>query len=463
LRISYINHLRGGVTLEQAIGQPVRGFIAPEDYEAFENAVNRALLTGKTCSYIAKGSRSVTRRGAAYYESHAVPIDNGDGRRAVCIIATDVSEHFARAAALVESEEKLRIAVEATGIGLLTFDAVTDRLEWNERLVEMTGWTPSSAGEYFARVVHPEDCARVAGALDRARSGDPPFLEHRIVRPDGEVRWMLPFGSATKDEDGRLLRITGGVLDVTARRMTDEHLRKAQKLDAVGSLSAGIAHNLNNMLAVILPALERATRGPAPTQADMLQDALHAARRTAELVAQLMTFAGHGQSSSVAPRDLGPIVERVVSMCQHTFERQARIESSLAANIAKVTCDATAIEQVVVNLLINARDATVEAQREDPCIRVELSEVETKSPEGLTGRYARIVVKDNGIGMTDMVKQRLFEPFFTTKEIGRGTGLGLATSYGVVRDHGGFITIESQPGMGTTAAVFLPLAHGPTA
>jgi signal transduction histidine kinase len=150
-------------------------------------------------------------------------------------------------------------------------------------------------------------------------------------------------------------------------------------------------------------------------------------------------------------------------MCQHTFERQARIESSLAANIAKVTCDATAIEQVVVNLLINARDATVEAQREDPCIRVELSEVETKSPEGMTGRYARIVVKDNGIGMTDMVKQRLFEPFFTTKEIGKGTGLGLATSYGVVRDHGGFITIESQPGMGTTAAVFLPLAHGPTA
>jgi len=93
---------------------------------------------------------------------------------------------------------------------------------------------------------------------------------------------------------------------------------------------------------------------------------------------------------------------------------------------------------------------------------VELSEVETKSPEGVTGRYARIVVKDNGIGMTDTVKQRLFEPFFTTKEIGKGTGLGLATSYGVVRDHGGFITIESQLGVGTTAAVFLPLAHGPT-
>lgn len=462
LRIKYINHLRSGVTLDQVIGQPVRGFIAPDDYEAFEKAVNRALLTGEQCSYLAKGSRSVTRSGAAYYECHAVPIDNGDGRRAVCIIATDVSEDRARAAALAESEEKLRVAVEATGIGLSMLDMTTGLVEWNERLVEMIGRKPSTAREYIEHIVHPEDRAKAGEALAIAHDGSPLFLEHRIVRPDGQVRWMLPFGSVTRDEHGRAVRLTGGMLDTTERRKTEEHLRKAQKLDAVGSLTAGIAHNFNNMLAVIIPALERSMKGAPPAQTEMLGDALHAARRTTELVAQLMTFAGYGRSSPVAPRELGPIVNRAVSMCRRTFERETRIEASIDPSVAQVACDAMAIEQVVVNLLINARDAIVEAESEDPCIRVELTEVEARPPEapnGTHGRYARISITDNGIGMTEAVKQRLFVPFFTTKDIGKGTGLGLATSYGVLRDHGGFMTIDSQRGEGTVATVFLPVGE----
>jgi len=463
LRIQYINHLRAGITLEQTIGRPAREFVAPEDLEQFQAAVDRALLTGEPCRYMARGTHAVTRGGAAYYEGHAVPIDNGDGSRGVCIIATDVSEHMARADALAESEEKLRIAVEATGVGLFTWDAAADRLEYNQRFVDMVGCAPASSSEYMARVVHPEDRPRVSGARDSAATGSPIFVEHRVVRPDGEVRWMMPFGSVAKVGSGGA-RLTGGMLDVTARRLTEEHLRKAQRLDAVGSLTAGIAHNFNNMLAIILPALELSEKSAAPERMATMADAVHAARRAAELVAQLMTFAGRGRASSVTPHDLAPVVERAVSMCQRSFPNDIRIDMSIEPHAHLVDCDPMAIEQVVVNLLINARDAVLDAAGVQPSIAVELSEVDASPPDasapGLV-RHVRIMVRDNGIGMSDAVKQRLFEPFFTTKGAGRGTGLGLATSYGVVREHGGFITFESRGGSGTTAAVFLPFAATP--
>jgi PAS domain S-box-containing protein len=457
-RISYINHLRGGVTLQQVLGRPVREFIAPEDFERWQIAVQQALHTGERSSYLARGSRAVTANGAAYYEGHAVPIDNGDGRRGVCIVATDVSEHVARAQALQESEEKLRVALEATGLGLWTWDIANDRAEWDQQMIDMMGCEPLLPDAYIARVVHEDDRARMLSDLSEARKGRPTFLEHRIVRPDGQVRWMLPCGRVTKDEHGHVVRITGGTLDVTTQRLVDERLREAQKMDAVGNLTAGVAHNFNNMLAVIVPSLELAQRNADADQRRLFEDATHAARRATELVTQLMKFAGQRRALRVAPHDLAHVLQRAVSMCQRTFERQVQIEMAIDPGCAKVACDPMAIEQVVVNLLINARHAVIETGRIESRIVVEMSEVETTRPDAPTGaseRFVRIRVQDNGVGMTDAVKQRLFEPFFTTKRYGQGTGLGLATSYGIVRDHGGFITLESQPDLGTMATILL--------
>jgi PAS domain S-box-containing protein len=464
-RITYINHLRGGLTLDQVIGRPVREFIAPDDSERFEHAVAEALRTGKVCKYTVKGSHSVNSRGAAHYEGQAVPMDNGDGRRTVCFVVSDVSEQVERAHALARSEEKLRVAVEATGIGLWTWDVENDRVDWDERMVELVGSAPMSTREYLARVVHPDDRARMAGEIGDAGAGRPSFLEHRIVRPDGQVRWFLPCGRISKDEQGRVARMTGGTLDVTAQRLFDERLRKAQKLDAVGSLTAGVTHNFNNMLAVIIPALELSLRRAPPGETQMIEDAMHAARRATELVSQLMTFAGQRGALEAEPHDLAKVLERAASMCRRTFERQVRLETGFD-DCGPVACDPMAIEQVAVNLLINARDAVIESARVDPQIRLELSETLATRPDApgrKPERYARIRVQDNGVGMAEAVKQRLFEPFFTTKPAGKGTGLGLATSYGIVRDHGGFITFESQAGAGSTAAVFLPLTREATA
>jgi PAS domain S-box-containing protein len=336
-RISYINHLRGGLSLEQVMGRPVREFIAPEDFAAYERALEAAFRTGKPSGYIAKGVNPVNEGGLACYACEVVPIDHGDGRRAVCIVATDVTERY----------------------------------------------------------------------------------------------------------------------------LAEERLRNAQKLDAVGSLTAGIAHNFNNMLAVILPVLEASVGSATPPARELTEDALHAAKRARDLVWQLMTFAGQQRRAS-SSQELSTIVDRAVSMCRRTFERQVQIDASIERVGARVVCDPTAIEQMLVNLLINARDAVTDARRDVPRIAVDLSdgcELPANAPDPGNGRrYVRIRVRDNGMGMSDAVKQRVFEPFFTTKLPGKGTGLGLATSYAIARDHGGVIMLESENGAGTTFSVFLPCA-----
>jgi PAS domain S-box-containing protein len=456
-RITYINRLRGGVTLQQVIGRPAREFVAPGDIERWQAAIDEVLRTGQPCSYLVKGSHQVTRAGLAHYEGHAVPIEAADGGRAVCIVALDVSEHVARADALQASEHKLRIAVAATGIGLWTWDVARDRVEWSERLVEIMGCEPMSPAEYLERMVHPDDRAGVREAIHDVRSGRTALAAHRIVRPDGEVRWLMPCGQLIHrdDETGQMI---GGFLDVTVHRQIDTHLQKAQKLDAVGNLTAGVAHNFNNMLAIMLPALERTLSKATDQDKGMLQDALHAANRAAELVTQLMTFSGQRAPSPHQPIDLAEVVTRAVSMCRRTFERRVKIESSVASDRAPVACDPAALEQVLVNLLINARDAVNAAGRSDPRICVELAAVDMghpAAPGGAKQRYMRLRVTDNGVGMSDAIKQRLFEPFFTTKELGKGSGLGLATSYGIVRDHGGFIAIDSEAGRGTSVEVLL--------
>jgi CheY-like chemotaxis protein len=171
-----------------------------------------------------------------------------------------------------------------------------------------------------------------------------------------------------------------------------------------------------------------------------------------------MTFSGQRAPSPHQPIDLAEVVARAVSMCRRTFERRVKIESSVASDRAPVACDPAALEQVLVNLLINARDAVNAAGRSDPRICVELAAVDMghpAAPGGAKQRYMRLRVTDNGVGMSDAIKQRLFEPFFTTKELGKGSGLGLATSYGIVRDHGGFIAIDSEAGRGTSVEVLL--------
>jgi CheY-like chemotaxis protein len=213
------------------------------------------------------------------------------------------------------------------------------------------------------------------------------------------------------------------------------------------------------MLMALLPNLELAARRAPSDLAPLLHDAQRSAARAAEVVGQLMTYAGSRRASARRAEPLGDLVARTLSLARTTFDARITVEVQAGAGVVAMV-DATQIEQALLNLLINARDALTDTATITPTIAVEVGGVAEGAPEleGRAGRWARLRISDNGVGMSPETLQRLYEPFFTTKETGKGTGLGLATTHGIVRDHGGFIACRSEPGRGTTFSLYLPAA-----
>jgi PAS domain S-box-containing protein len=358
---------------------------------------------------------------------------------------------------LVETQQKLALALKATELGLWSWDSETNQIVWDDRMRLLHGYeAPLAPSVYLEKLVHPEDRHTLETLLRALSSGTFPQTSYRIVRPDGSVRWVLLVGQATLDESGRLRRVMGGSLDVTRQRELEEQLRKSQKMTAITSLTAGIAHNFNNMLAVILPILEFAT-GLVPRQHQrLLHDATHAAQRAAELVEQLMTYAGH---STTAHRrkvcDVDELVRAAVSICRRAFDAHIQVKIKQSGTPLSVVCNPGQVEQVIVNLLLNARDAINEANTEKGIITVRVrASADTAS---VSQGFVCIDVSDNGCGLSAEARAHLFEPFFTTKSIGKGTGLGLATSYAIARDHGGLLTCPTSSRRGTQFTLRLPL------
>ena len=226
----------------------------------------------------------------------------------------------------------------------------------------------------------------IAKALD---TGVYPDFEHRIVRPDGTHRYLLAKGAVTRGADGSFAKIIGGCLDITERREAEERQRQSQKLEAIGQLSAGIAHNFNNLLMAILPNLDLAMVGANAETRELLEAAQGAALRAAELVRQLTTFAGRARPAPRRPEDIREVVERTMAICRRAFDREIELNVTLPAEPAFVVGDPTLLEQALLNILINARDALTEAQVEAPCVRIEVARISASADEI---RSARAVV-----------------------------------------------------------------------
>jgi PAS domain S-box-containing protein len=404
----------------------------------------------------------------ARYHTEVAFLADANGLPGVLLFAMDVTARFDREQQLIEREATLRVAVDATGLALWSTDTVTGAISWSDRMHEITGMKePVGLDAYLARV-HPDDVPQVKRSVAiLERTGVLDGLPHRLIRPDGSVHWITSLGRALRNERGDVTKIVGGSLDLTAQRETEGELQHANKMEAVGQLAAGIAHNFNNMLTAILPTLDLLGFHVPEEDLPLVEGASHAGRRAAEMVRQLMTFAGgRGPARNHSrPERVGEVVGRAIAMCRHGFGPRIRISESFAdaADDAWVE-DAGQIEQALVNILINARDALNEASQGAPEIRVIADLPGAGDPEAaglLLGDATRVVrfrISDNGPGIPPEVRPRIFEPFYTTKAVGQGTGLGLSTAYGIARNRGGNITCRSTVGSGSEFTLLLPVA-----
>ncbi len=449
MRILYVNRVLPGLCMENVVGREIWDFIHADSRASARACIENVLRSSEVGTYeaISIGPDG----GPAHYDSFVTPLADPSGRLGVCLVSVDVTHLRTRDVALRRSEEELRVAVEATGIALWHWTLATNEVHWYPRTYEVYGRSvPVGLQDYIEVLVHPDDRELLrANTASSIAGGSFSGPLHRIVREDGAIRWILSRGRTEVDASGNPVRMIGGSLDVTEQHEREAQLRHVQRLDAVGELTAGVAHNFNNMLTVLIGTLELLTLRLAGDDRRLVDGALESALRGSEMVRQLMTFTGQRAQPERRPHDIGPLVQQVVEMCRQTFDGHIALSCEIAAGLPAVRCTANEIEQVLMNLLVNARCAVLDAGRATAQITISVDSVADSSG-------ARITVSDNGIGMSEDTRERAFDPFFSTKGVGKGTGLGLTTSYAIVRELDGTMTCESTAGVGTTFVVCLP-------
>jgi PAS domain S-box-containing protein len=448
LRIQYINRLARGLTREDVLGGDVREWVESAHREVVKDAIEKAIATQTPQRYelLGQGDNGEVR----HYLTRVVPSQDEQGERCAVLVSFDITELREQEQALRESEESLRLVLDVTRLGLWSWDVASDKVTWNEHMFQLCGTeTPATPTEYI-KLVHPEDRGLIEQNIQETlRAGTFHSFEHRIVRPDGQVRWCIAFGKVLHDPGGKMAKIIGGTLDITEQRSTAEQLRHAQKMEALGQLTAGVAHNFNNMLSIILPTLQILERSVPEDRRLLLRGALDAGQRATELVQNMVRFAREPSMSRRHVLSVEDLARHAVDICRRVFDTAISLEERYEAPGALIKASGSDIEQTLVNLLINARDAL--ELTPSPRILVEL----TRPDE----RHVQIRITDNGPGIPDAIRERLFEPFFTTKDPGRGTGLGLATAYATLRDHDGTILLDSSSN-GASFVLRLPLWLG---
>ncbi len=371
--------------------------------------------------------------------------------------------------ALRRSAERLRFALQMSHTGGWELDVAEQTVERtadHDRIFGYPSLLPRWTVAMFLEHVVPEDRAGVERQMVQAVSATSNWTaECRIRRADGELRWIRISGGNQHDASGQVRRVAGILQDVTdlkraeeERKRLDSQLTQAQKMESVGRLAGGVAHDLNNTLSVVLGHSELALLS-ANAQGEVrghLEGIREAAAHSAKLTRQLLAFA---RRQTIAPRvlDLNETVAGLLDMLRRLIGEDVRLAWRPGPGLRHVKIDPSQLDQVLFNLVVNARDAIAGVGS----VTVETANVRVQVPPGwgqaaAPGEYVQLAVQDDGCGMEAAVLERLFEPFFTTKPVGRGTGLGLATVYGIVQQNGGFLDVRSAPGQGSRFEVHLP-------
>ena len=389
-----------------------------------------------------------------------------EGRPARVVQAIDVTARVEAERALRRSEARYRELFENASDLIATVDLESRLTAVNEAFVRTLGYTREELiGRPVRELVPPEWHER----LEEARAQkigdvvDGTTYEHEFIAKDGH-RIQVEVASRVIETDGHPVGVEAICRDITERRHLEEQLRQAQRLEAIGRLAGGIAHDFNNLLTVISGYADALLDQRDPDSEFELKEIAAAAERATILTRQLLAFS---RRQVLQPRvlDLNEVVEGIIPMLTRLIGEDVELVTSLDPDLDHVLADPNQIEQVLLNLVINARDAM---PRGGKLIigtgNTELDEsYVAEHPDARLGRHATLSVSDNGVGMDAETVARVFEPFFTTKAVGTGTGLGLSTVYGIVKQSGGNTWIYSEPGRGSTFKVYLPAAEEPLA
>jgi PAS domain S-box-containing protein len=453
---------------EELVGQTALDLLGPEAAAPVELEEEQVWATGESRTRYTTVLVDGEERS---YVTVKFPLPQPAGEASLLAgIAVDITDRARAETALVVAAQQLREAQRVGQLGNWERDLTTDSLTSSEALAELFDVPPGSPLSALAARYHPADVGVVADIAERVRAGGGRQRgRFRIIRSDGTVRWM----EVTVDLVGEqgAPRLVGVTQDVTEReeaaRSREElegRLRQVERLESVGQLAGGIAHDFNNILAVVLLQTELMLSDlpeDAP-EADDVRRIRDAAERAGGLTRQLLEFS-HGDGGVTTAFDLGAVVASVTSLLERTLGEHIRLVVERPDDLWAAVADATRVEQVVLNLAVNARDAMPDGGV--LTLRLanqEIDEVYAAIRPGLTpGPYVELAVTDTGVGMAPEVRQRAFDPFFTTKPKGRGTGLGLASVYGTVTAARGHVEIYSEPGIGTVVRVLLPASVTP--
>ena len=464
-----VEKVSGYSSQELLIGQTSLDFlIHPEDFSRVDNEFNASIAESKPYEieyriFHKDGSvRWLFEKGIAVYDEDRRPLWL-DG------VILDITEKKHVVLELQKSEERVRLFFERQLVGMAITSPEKGWLQVNGRLCEMLGYTQDElANLTWADLTYPEDLAPDLVQFERLIAGeiDDYTIEKRFMRKDGKVIHTNLAVACVRQTDGAVEYILALLEDLTARKQAEKEredvqaqLTQAQKMESVGRLAGGVAHDFNNMLGVILGYSELILEQVEESQPfhAALQGIQQAAQRSADLTRQLLAFA---RKQTIAPKviDLNKTVESMNKMLLRLIGEDLDLAWLPGKNLWLVKMDPSQIDQMLANLCVNARDAIADTGK----VTIETGNVvfDATYCAGHTGfipgEFVLLAVSDNGCGMDPEITSHLFEPFFTTKEMDKGTGLGLATVYGIVKQNNGFINVYSEPGQGTTFKVYLP-------
>ena len=444
-----------GYGASEVLGEPLAKLLPPHVVPAHEAYVREFSQSGERIRAMADRRAVLGRRkdGSEFHAEVSISAFDAGGEKVLTAFVRDTSARERAAEALRESQDRLRTVVHGAPILLFAMDREGIFTLSEGKALESLGLVPGQVVGLSAHVLY-KDVPGFAESFKRALEGEVVHLASHFGRVAFEAAY-----SPLRDRSNRIIGVTGVAFDVSEKKRLEEQLMHAQRMESIGRLAGGVAHDFNNLLTVILSGADRLadTFSAGDDRSEDVAEIAEAGWRAAELTRQLLAFA---RKQIISPKvvDLAENVTRVKKILERLIGEDIKIVTTSQPGLHPVLVDPTQFDQILVNLAINARDAMPGGGR----LSIALTNVSLDEDyalmhgEATPGPHVKLTVSDTGVGMDPEVMAHVFEPFFTTKPQGKGTGLGLATCYGSVRQAGGHMLVESTPGTGTTFSVFLP-------